>query len=189
MSSQAPDDEVTRLWQAQTDGEPMMLNDIRARAATFERRIRWRNLVEYGAAVVVVAGYARILWNGPNILARVGATLILFAVVYVVYQLRAHGTVSVMPEHLALSTCLDFHRAQLLRQRDPLRSTWTWYLLPFAPGLLVLLVGLALEGPDRVPRVAMSAIACVLVFLGVGWFNARSARKLDREIEVLDSTT
>ncbi len=187
MASQPPDDDVIRLWQAQTDGGPVMVSDIRAKAAKFESGIRWRNLLEYGAAVVVVTGYARILWTSPNVLARAGAFLIILATLYVVYRIYVRGSVSTMPGNMALTTCLDFHRAQLLRQRDLLRSIWTWYLLPFVPGLLVLLIGRAAADPGRAPRVAISAIVCVMVFLGIGRLNERAARRLDREIEALDS--
>ncbi len=187
MTSQAPDGDVARLWQTQTDGGPMKLSDIRTHAAKFERQIHWRNLAEYGAAVIVVAGFSWILWNGPHVLVRIGAALILAGTVYVIYWLHARGSVSAMPENLALTTCQEFDRAQLLSQRDLLRSIWIWYLLPFVPGVLVLLIGRAAAEPSRAPRVAMAAIVCVLVFLGIGWLNGRVARKLDREIEALDA--
>jgi len=94
-----------------------------------------------------------------------------------------------MPENLALTTCRDFHRSQLARQRDLLRSIWTWYLLPFVPGLLFLFIGRAAADPGGASRVALSAIVGVLMFLGIGWLNERAARGLDREIEMLDAAS
>jgi hypothetical protein len=101
-------------------------------------------------------------------------------------EIYKNASVSAMPEHLALITCRDFHRGQLVRQRDLLRSVWLWYLLPFVPGLLLLLIGRAAADPGGAPRVALSAMVGVLVFLGIGWLNERAARGLDREIETLD---
>ena len=44
-------------------------------------------------------------------------------------------------------SCLEFHRSELVRQRDLLRSVWWWYLLPFVPGMLLIPVGSSLDDP------------------------------------------
>ena len=163
-----------------------MLSEIRSKATKFERQIRRRNLLEYGAAVIVVGAFSRLVWIGQHELVRAGAALIVLATLYVVYRIHRDGSVTAMPEDLALTTCRDFHRGQLVRHRDLLRSIWMWYLLPFVPGLLVLLIGRAAADPGRASRVVMSAMISVLVFLGIGWLNQRAARKLDREIEALE---
>jgi hypothetical protein len=110
--------------------------------------------------------------------------LILLATACVVYRLHRHGSILAMPEEFALTSCVEFHRAQLLRQRDLLRSVWRWYLLPFVPGLFLLLMARAAVDPGRATR---AALINVLVFLGIGWLNERAARRIDREIESLDA--
>ena len=180
MSEQTPKDDLTRLWQEQADGGQTAMVDIRLKASTFERRVYRRNLLEYAAAAVVVVAFSRILWNGPGVAARVGAVLILLATTYVVYRLQRYGSTSMMPEELALTNCVEFHRAQLLRQRDLLRSVWRWYLLPFVPGLLLMLMGRAAVDPSRAMR---ATLISAVVFLGIGWLNERAARRLDDEIE------
>ena len=64
-------------------------------------------------------------------------------------MLHLWGTARTLPSDLALTSALEFHRVQLERQRDLLRSVWWWYLLPFAPGVLVLEIGHALAQPER----------------------------------------
>ena len=186
MTDHLPDDDLTSLWKTQTEERPIMLNEIRSKATRFEREIRWRNLLEYGAAVIVVGAFSRLLWIGSHALVRTGAALIVLATLYVVYRIHRYAFATTMPENVALTTCQDFHRGQLVRHRDLLRSTWMWYLLPFVPGLLVLQIGRAAADPGRAPQVAMSAMISALVFLGIGWLNQRAARKLDREIEALE---
>jgi TRAP-type uncharacterized transport system fused permease subunit len=183
MTQQPPDDDFIRLWQEQTDGGTKMA-EIRLKAARLESVVRRRNLLEFAAAAVVVVAFTRIIWNSPSVLARVGAALILLATAYVVYRLHRHGSTLVMPEELALTSCVDFHRAQLLRQRDLLRSVWRWYLLPFVPGLFLLLLSQAAADPGRAAR---AAIISGLVFLGIGWLNERAARRIDGDIESLDA--
>jgi hypothetical protein len=80
---------------------------------------------------------------------------------------------------------LEFLRAELIRQRDLLRSVWGWYLLPFVPGLLLILVGVALERPERRDWLAPGIVAAV-TFVGIGLLNQRVARKLQRRLDDLD---
>jgi len=184
MSEQDPMQDLTRLWQEQADGGATKMVDIRMKASKFERGVYLRNLLEYSAAAVVAVAFSRIVLNGPGVAARAGAVLILFATAYVVYRLRHDGSASGMPDALALTSCVEFHRTQLLRQRDLLRSVWRWYLFPFVPGLLVMLMGRAATDPSRAIR---ATLISAVVFLGIGWLNERAARRLDREIEALDA--
>ena len=186
MTTQPPDEDVAILWKVQSVDRPIMLSDIRSKAMRFERRVRWRNLLEYGAAVVVLVAFSRLVWIGSHPLIRTGAVLVVLATLYVVYRIHSDASVTAMPESLGLATCNEFHRGQLVRQRDLLRGVWRWYLLPFVPGFLVLLIGRAAADPSRASRVAISAIISLLVFLGIGWLNQRAARKLDREIDGLE---
>ena len=81
---------------------------------------------------------------------------------------------------------LEFTRSELVRQRDLLRSVWWWYLLPFVPGMLLILVGYSLEGSelwDLLP----SATVVAVTFVGIGLLNQRVARKLQRRLDELDA--
>jgi hypothetical protein len=189
VTSQLPDDDLMRLWKTQTEERPVVLSEIRSKATKFERQIWRRNLLEYAAAVIVVGAFSRLLWIGQDELVRTGAGLLVLATLYVVYRIHRDGSVTGMPEDLALTTCRDFHRRQLVRQRDLLRSIWSWYLLPFVPGLLILLIGRAAADPSDASRVVMSAMISTLVFLGIGWLNQRAARELDREIKALEGAS
>jgi hypothetical protein len=80
---------------------------------------------------------------------------------------------------------IEFHRMQLERQRALLNSVWRWYLLPFVPGLLVLVVGAALEqriGPQRAAGFALGAIA---VMIGGHVLNRRAAVRLQAYVDRL----
>ena len=81
---------------------------------------------------------------------------------------------------------LDFYRAELVRQRDLSKDRWG-YLLPFVPGVALALFGGGFE--DR-PRSQLTAIAVfgVVLFLGIAWWNAHTARSLQNDIDGLDAS-
>jgi len=55
-----------------------------------------------------------------------------------------------MKDEIDGQSCIDFHRSELMRQHDLLATVWSWYLLPFTPGLVVFLIGLTqIAFPDR----------------------------------------
>ena len=63
----------------------------------------------------------------------------------VMFELHRRGSARTAPADLGLSTCIDFHRKSLERQRDALRTVWIWYLLPFVPGLAIFEIGSAIN--------------------------------------------
>jgi hypothetical protein len=153
MSASSGDRNLQTLWQSQPSSRrTISLDEIQQQAHRLERRVARRNLREYLAAVIVVAGYGWGMWLIPSLLLRVGAGLVIVATIVVVTWLHRWGRAEPLASDLALKPALEFHRSQLERQRQLLSSVWRWYLLPFVPGLLVLVVGAALEqriGPQR----------------------------------------
>jgi hypothetical protein len=93
-----------------------------------------------------------------------------------------------MPADLGVRDCLQFHRAELERQRDLLRSVWYWYLLPFVPGAAVILIARAIERPDRRVLALVVGVAFVVGFVLVGKLNETGARRIQRAIDRLDAS-
>jgi hypothetical protein len=174
------------LWQSQEDeAMTITIDEMRRRAAWLERRIRWRNAREYGAAAVVFIMLA--LQAPRNHGWRLTPlVLITLGVVYVVIQLHRRGARQ-MPYDAAMRTSLEFYRDELERQRDALHSVWRWYLLPMVPGLLAVMVIRGIDhGIDR--WLIWFVIGFVLIFAGTWALNEWGARKLGRQIRELDST-
>jgi hypothetical protein len=187
MTDSRPDGRWQALWQSQPASEhAMSIEEVREKARHLERRVVRRNRREYIAAVVVVAGYGWILWRGPSAAVRVGAGLILAATIFVCVRLRVHGSAASLPADLGVKSALDFYRGQLERQRELLHSVWRWYLLPFAPGFLVLLIGQAVAQPARLSFVATYAVAVLLLGVGLHALNRRVAARIQRALDRLN---
>jgi hypothetical protein len=91
-----------------------------------------------------------------------------------------------MPVDLALTASAQFHRRQMERQRDLLRSVWTWYLLPMLPGLIVLQIGVALAHPDRVGRAVAVVIGTLALSAVIGGLNRWGATRIQARIDALE---
>ena len=172
------------LWQSQErENVTITLEEIRLRAARFERRIWWRNFREYAAGVLLIAWILASLHllHGLDLL---GPVLLLAGVVYIMIQLRPRGTARSLPADADTRSSVEFHRLELERQRDALRTVWRWYLLPLVPGLAAIFAVAAIKRGVNA-RLIGSIIVGVLVFVGVWALNQWGARKLNRKIQEL----
>src|SRR5687767_3044476 len=148
--------DLKSLWQSQEPEEtPMALDEIRIHAGRFQRRIRFRNAIEYAAGLIVVPAFAAWAWTAPDVITKAGAALTVIGALFCLWQLHVRGGARPAPEASA-AALLDFHRRELVRQRDALRSVWLWYLGPFVPGMLLIQLGDFLTPPKN-PAISVEA--------------------------------
>lgn len=163
----------------------MPLEEIRRQAQQFEKRILSRNLREYAGGAVGLAVFAYYMFKFPSPMARAGSALTIAGILFIMFQIYRHAAPGSLPADLARTASLDYHRRELERQRDLLRSVWRWYIAPIVPGLVVFTAG-------TVPHSAPGWVYLVLglfyaaVFGGIVWLNNRAALGLDRQIAELE---
>ena len=130
-----------------------------------------------------------------SLLAKAGSSLVVLGTLFIAWRLFTRAASIPVPfanevDRGLGEACIRFHQRELERQRDLLRTVWRWYLGPLVPGFLVLFASRFVDAwaKGRGPIIAClgSALLVVLVFAGVGWLNARGARKLQWEIDALD---
>lgn len=182
------------IWKNQSDESfTMSLADIHARAEKFQTRIRLRNWIEYVASASVAAFF---LWTAATIPApaiQAGAIAIALGALYVSWKLHQLARAASNADLDAAQSLTDFHRAELVRQRDALKSVWSWYLAPFMPGMLVFLAGVSFEPSLSAPLAAKAGVFALgvaivgAVFAAIARINAQAAKRLDKEIAALDT--
>ena len=178
--------DVQRLWRDQpSEGVQMSAQEVGRLAERFERTISRRNRREYVASAFVVVWFSVWAWFAQSGLVALGSWLVALGALYVVYHLHRHGTARRTAGEQGGTSCLEFHRSELARQRDLLRSVWWWYLLPFAPGILLMVVGGSLERSERWAWLSAGILAAV-TFIAIGLLNQRVAGRLQRRIDDLD---
>jgi hypothetical protein len=192
MTNESSSSDVRDLWQSQPTEPPRIsLEDFRGKMRKFERKIFWRNLREYAAGAFVVVCFGFYEWKFPALLLRIGSGLVIAGTIYVMFQLHRRASFRSAPADLGLSPCIEFHRQALERQRDALRGIWSWYLLPFVPGLAVFFTGTAVSQWTFHP-VGMGSLLkgygivvglSAAVFFAVWKLNQRAADKLQAQID------
>lgn len=187
-----PNTPVQNLWQSQpVEGIPMSVETIRKRAGKFERRVFWRNFREYASSALAICMFGFFLIRDQRTLPRIAYVLFIAAIIWVVIQLHRRGSVKNMPEALGASPSLAFFRTELERQRDAVKSVFSWYLAPMLPGFLVLTLDMAhrLPFPASLGAIALMDGGIAVLFFIVWKLNVRAARCLQRSIDQLDAPT
>jgi len=182
------------IWQNQeTEGTIVTFEDIRGRAAKFEKRIRNRNLREYIASAIVIAVFGLYAWFFPGWMLKLGSGMIVAATIFVVWQLHRRGRAHAVPDGATAAGLLAFHREELVRQRDTVRTVWSWYLLPFVPGLVLMMLGryFQIHLPGRPIAedhlvIIFFSIIMALFFVIILLLNLWGAARLQNRIHELD---
>lgn len=171
----------------------MSLADVHLHAKRFQSRIRNRNMIEYVAAASVIAFFAWMIPTVPEPIVQIGAGLIVLGALYVCWKLYQVGRAATRSEMEAgAQSWAAFHRAELVRQHEALRTVWSWYLAPFVPGMLVFLAGVSFTEANPAPLPARLGVflagvgLMAAVFAAIWLLNAVAAKKLDAQIAAMD---
>lgn len=184
-------DNPQKIWQSQPlEGTKMSMDAIRLRAGKFERRIARRNLRESVIAVGVIALFMYYFATAHDVAYRVTWGLFITGMIWLIVQLRRKGTPKSMPVDAGSSTCLEFFRSELERQRDLVKDYWTWYIVPLLPGYLALNVAYLVNFPRSLRWVSLGVMDVFFVgMFALLWkLNMRAARCLQRSIDELNGT-
>ncbi|MBU6298922.1 MAG: hypothetical protein KGJ79_07465 [Alphaproteobacteria bacterium] len=184
--------DIKTLWRNQKTEDTVTLENIHEKAGKFQRRIHNRNRREYIGVVIVVLVFGWYVWALPGWMTKAGSALAIVAALFVAWQLHRRAPARKVPDGSGMGL-VDFHRRELVRQRDALRSIWLWYILPFMPGIMLMMLGRwfqfhAAGRPLDLDHliIVLCTVIVALVF-GIVWLlNVLGAARLQRKIDDLD---
>jgi len=180
-------DDLRTQWQSQPpEGGRMSLEEVRAKAVQFQKRLRKRNIREYSAMVLAIGMAIPLgvfLRAFPLVL--VAMVLVIAGTLVIAYQFRKRMSTRSFTAAAASMSCLEFYRRELERQRDANLSIWSWYILPMLPGTAMMLIAMAfIRGLGPVVSLVY-AVLFTIAFIVTGKLNKRAARRLQEKIDEL----
>jgi hypothetical protein len=177
------------LWQSHPlDAPRISLGYVQHRARELERRTMVRNACDYGVSLVCIAGLIAFLLvsNEQAPILSSGIVACALAGVYSVFRWRSVAGARSTGAPGVLET-LRHYRAELERQRDARQRSWRWSL-PLLPGLALLFASELLEKDSLSwARIAFMGVVTVGMLVANAAFHASGARRLQREIDALES--
>lgn len=181
------------LWKGQ-QMTPQTLTPqmLETRARHLDDRIGRRNKFEYIAGGLAIAGSLLIggwlLLGGPvgqpDLMVGGGFVALAIGALIAMVQLRLKTGGARVPD--GSQSTIGGYRAELVRQRDALRSVFSWYIAPFLPGFLLIYGASFLDG-EAAPWLVLAPAIITAAFLAwVVRANLRAAACIDDEISELD---
>lgn len=143
------EEELKKIWHGSTQKELIrferskLLIDLNHRLADFEKSIKYRDLREIIASLILIPVFIYIAIHTPHVLSKIGAATIALYCPVIIYKLRksqkhrkpADLTVSVSEQ-------LDHSKKYVIEQMKLIDSVLYWYILPFIPGIVLFFIGL-----------------------------------------------
>lgn len=184
------DNQLEQIWQSQpVEGMKMSADVIRLRATKFERKISRRNLNESVGGILAIGGFLYFFVTTHDIALRVTWGLFIAGMIWIIISLHLKGTPRTMPSAMGSSSCLEFFRSELARQRDLIKNVWPWHLAPLVPGYVALNVAyaLAFRKLSGWIRLGLLDVFFVALFIGIWKMNQRKASCFQRTIDELST--
>ena len=179
------------LWRDQPEEELTVNLEqiVNRRTEELSSSTRSEILMSIGAALLFVGVVAWRLAPAHDRLQEVGfAAVIAWAVISVYwFRRRIWRRSPARPDAIA-ATGLEYYRKQLEQRRDHLRNAWLWHgpLFLACMILIVVLIGQALTGPERL-RSVLPLVVLLAVWTAFGLTRRlRQARELQREIDEIE---
>jgi hypothetical protein len=195
MTTDNGSDVLRALWQRQSGSSfSMEPEEIQERLLDLEYKLRRQKMVVYVLCPGMAIWFAYFLiFTTQPIITRAGLLLIVLGMTFWVGQIwlydRDRQKALVNSDAAGQTSCLEFYRGELLRQRDFDRGGWLWLRLLALYGGLFLMGWEPLHhwtGSGNAPRIVNLIVVSILAILAV-WLSYRSSRKQQQQIDAIDA--
>jgi hypothetical protein len=166
--------------------EPASLSDIPAAAKDLADRMTQRTWLGSVSVVGMAFFFGRYSLHAPNTLQRIGATLLVVALLYMLLQLVTGRPRRVAPTADLFAQSMQY-RSELIRERDFHRGRSFWSrLVILIPGFILLSVGGMVTNPSTLHnQVIQLAFFFLFILLAIP-NNVRFAKRYSRQLRELE---
>ena len=178
--------DVRNLWQSQANDAPnFSLSLLKLRAQGLAWKVKLRNAVDYVATVGCIVGLPIYVWRiKPSALEIAGWVCALLGSIYFLYYLRKHGRSMPVRIEGDIGANLQSLIAEYRRQRDLHLAGYKWYILPFIPAFVLLLLARWNAWPTQ-QSVKFIGLVIAIAYSTTWWHNLL-AKRIQRSIDELE---
>lgn len=194
MTTDNGSDLLRALWQGES-ASPFSMDpgEIQKKLSRIQAELRDVTIIMYVLCTGMAFWFAYFLvFTTQPIVTRAGLFLTVLGLTFWLGQIWLYnrdGRRALLNSVVAGQTnCVEFYRAELVRQREFNSGSWLW------SRTLALFAGLFLggweplhhwHGHDNAPRAVNLLIVCILAILTI-WLSYQQSRKLQRQIDAID---
>jgi hypothetical protein len=185
------EDELVKIWQSSPNQEQAkfekskLMIEVQSTLDRLHQKIRYRDLMEQLAVVLVSPVFAYYAYSIPFVLTKIASVLIILWGIYVIIRLqkaKKHKPVALTETYLEY---LHQTREYLRVQKQLIDSVPYWYILPAALLMFLFILGPGLAG--RLQKVLKLTGGIVALSVAIYWLNKRAVKKqLDPRLEKIN---
>ena len=186
--TEPPEDHVKTLWKGQdTENKQMSVEAIRARAVSYQLKTRRRLIVALIIGLLSGGFFAWCAWIAPTPMVRLGDLIMMAGVPWILWRAWRLWPPALPGGSVSGRQLVDFHRGQLLRQKQTFFVQLTMPA-PILAGAAVAALGIHLAAPSAKVSQFLPIAGLFCLWLVAYWFLARRQRRvLQAQIDELDA--
>jgi hypothetical protein len=193
MTTDNGSDVLRALWQRQSGSSfSMEPDEIQKWLSRFQAELRDLKILVYALCPCLAIYFAYwLIFTTQPIITRAGLLLLVLGMSFWVGQTwlynRDRQKVLVNSDAAGQTSCLEFYRAELLRQRNYHRGVWFWSrLLALNSGLFLGAWAPLDHHATLKARVINLVVISIVTALAV-WLSYRKSQKLQQQIDAIDA--
>ncbi len=176
------EDEIIKIWQSSPEVERIkfeksrLMLDMDSSLKRIHRVWKYMVIRETLAGIIVIPVFAYVAYTHPFALTRIGSTLIVLSVIYILFRLLRIDRQK--PNNYS-ETYLDYlykTKEVLGIQKKSLDNVVYWYVLPIYPGLILFLLGFV-HIPEKINLILLTFSLAIVVAIALHFLNRRAAKK------------
>jgi len=183
------DKELKQMWAGTPIEENIQFNhqkfikDINTANQKFDKKIKWRNIIEIAACIFVIVAFSRIFFIDDNYLVKFGAIVAVITSFYIMYNwLKVQSSSKPNGLYLSIKEQLVHRQTYLKSEQQLLKNIFYWYLLPLVISLTIMTIGAFGLSIFSLIYLCCSAGLCYFLF----WLSQKAAKKIDPYIEQIE---
>ena len=186
------DEQLKKLWQTSnadkdlfTINPPKIITEMNTKVQQFEKDIKKRNKLETAVAILLIPIEFFIAFTTPNTLSKIGAILLIFASLWIVYYLKNNSTkkIKTVDMQASLKEQLQNHKRQILHEKRNSENVFVWYILPVLPGMILFFAGFGIDSGFYFRLVGL-----LIIVIGIYFLNKKAANEMKPLIEEIDKS-